>query len=359
MLENSRLPLKKVLNALDISYKEYFQYFSVLFPVVLNNQISFRDNITNVSIYEVDFSYLDFNKTEYTLRFGPHFELSPYDDFKLSPYDDNVYFLLKEDVKYNYVNFISEYPQDTNIVSNISMWKNIIERDNLENRNLLKLLKEVIFTLQPYGDTYLYQTNHFQYNENFFLKSSRDYYKFDVNKLKTEYYNSVENIRYQLLDIYIDNLVAIHKQCQSVKDRPSKSTEQNTKPKPTEQNTMSKSDTISNVVDTNKVALITATKLEVGNLALDLVTEQFLKTMPEPLRAMIAKNPASKILVANLVNLLVSNTNVQDQRLLMVNESMMTAGYMEFFKTFDIQNILNNVVNQIPSNKLDTLKEDK
>ena len=34
MLENSRLPLKKVLNALDISYKEYFQYFSVLFPIV-------------------------------------------------------------------------------------------------------------------------------------------------------------------------------------------------------------------------------------------------------------------------------------------------------------------------------------
>ena len=122
---------------------------------------------------------------------------------------------------------------------------------------------------------------------------------------------------------------------------------------------VSKSEIISNVVDTNKAALITATKLEVGNLALDLVTEQFLKTMPAPLRAMIAKNPASKILVANLVNLLVSNTNIQDQRLLMVNESMMTAGYMEFFKTFDIQNILNNVVNQIPSNKLDTLKEDK
>ena len=347
MLADSRLPLKTVLEALDVNYKEYFQYFSVLFPVVLNNQISYRDNITNIGIYEVDFSYLDFNKTEYTLRFGPDFELSPYDD----------YFLLKEDVKYNYVNFISEYPQDTNIVSNVSMWKNIIERDNLENRNLLKLLKEVIFTLQPYGDTYLYQTNHFQYNENFFLKSSRDYYKFDVNNLKTEYYNSVENIRYQLLDIYVYELLQGHKQCQSVKDRPSKSTEQNTKPKPTEQNTMSKSDTISNVVDTNKVALITATKLEVGNLALDLVTEQFLKTMPEPLRAMIAKNPASKILVANLVNLLVSNTNVQDQRLLMVNESMMTAGYMEFFKTFDIQNILNNVVNQIPSNKLDSLKE--
>ena len=347
MLTDSRLPLKTVLKALNVGYKEYFQYFSVLFPVVLNNQISYRDNITNIGIYEVDFSYLDFNKTEYTLRFGPDFELSPYDD----------YFLLKEDVKYNYVNFISEYPQDTNIVSNVSMWKNIIERDNLENRNLLKLLKEVIFTLQPYGDTYLYQTNHFQYNENFFLKSSRDYYKFDVNNLKTEYYNSVENIRYQLLDIYVYELLQGHKQCQSVKDRPSKSTEQNTKPKPTEQNTMSKSDTISNVVDTNKVALITATKLEVGNLALDLVTEQFLKTMPEPLRAMIAKNPASKILVANLVNLLVSNTNVQDQRLLMVNESMMTAGYMEFFKTFDIQNILNNVVNQIPSNKLDSLKE--
>ena len=56
MLENSRLPLKTVLNALDINYKEYFQYFSILFPVVLNNQISFRDNITNLDMYEVDFS---------------------------------------------------------------------------------------------------------------------------------------------------------------------------------------------------------------------------------------------------------------------------------------------------------------
>ena len=351
MLENSRLPLKTVLNALDISYKEYFQYFSVLFPIVLSNQISFRDNITYLDMYEVDFSYLDFSKTEYTLRFGPHFELNHY--------DDNVYFLLKEDVKYNYVNFISKYPQNTNIVSNVSMWKSIIEKDNLKNRNLLKLLKDVVLTLRPYGDIYLYQTNHFQYNENFFLKSSRDYYKFDVNNLKTEYHNSVENIYYSLFDISLDDLLAIHKQCQSVKDKPSKSTEQNTKPKPTEQTTMPKSDTISNVVDTNKVALITATKLEVGNLALDLVTEQFLKTLPVPLRAMIANNPASKILIANLVNLLVSNTNVQDQRLLMVNESMMTAGYMEFFKTFDIQSILNNVVNQIPSNKFDTLKEDK
>ena len=351
MLSNSRLPLKTVLKALNLDYKEYFEYFSVLFPVVLNNQISFRDNITNVDMYEVDFSYLDFSKTEYTLRFGPHFELNHY--------DDNVYFLLKENVNYSYVNFISEYPQNTNIVSNVSMWKSIIERDTLENRNLLKLLKDVVLTLRPYGDIYLYQTNHFQYNENFFLKSSRDYYKFDVNNLKTEYYNSVENIYYSLFDISLDDLLAIHKQCQSVKDRSSKSTEQNTKPKPTEQTTMPKSDTISNVVDTNKAALITATKLEVGNLALDLVTDQLLKTSPEPLRAMIANNPASKILVANLVNLLVSNTNVQDQRLLMVNESMMTAGYMEFFKTFDIQNILNNVVNQIPANKLDTLKEDK
>ena len=167
MLTDSRLPLKTVLNALDVNYKEYFQYFSVLFPVVLNNQISFKDNIIHLDIYEVDFSYLDFSKTEYTLRFGP--------DFQLSHYDDNVYFLLKEDVKYNYVNFISEYPQDTNIVSNVSMWKSIIERDTLENRNLLKLLKDVVLTLKPYGDTYLYQTNHFQYNQNFFLKSSQDY----------------------------------------------------------------------------------------------------------------------------------------------------------------------------------------
>ena len=349
MLSNSRLPLKVVLNVLDVSYEKYLKYFSVLFPIVYRNEITIEDNISYLDFYEVDFSYLDFNKTEYTLRFGP--------DFELSYYDDNVYFLLKKNVNYSYVNFISEYPQDTNIVSSVSMWKNIIEKDNLENRNLLKLLKDVVLTFRPYDDRYLYQTNHFQYNENFFLKSSQDYYKFDVNNLKTEYYNSVETMYYSLFDISLDDLLAIHRKCQSVKNRFSKSTEQNTKLKSTEQKTMSKSETISNVVDTNKVALITATKLEVGNLALDLVTDQLLKTLPEPLRVMIANNPASKILVANLVNILVANTNVQDQRLLTVNESMMTVGYMEFFKTFDIQSILNSVVNQIPANKLDSLKE--
>ena len=71
----------------------------------------------------------------------------------------------------------------------------------------------------------------------------------------------------------------------------------------------------------------------------------------------ILNSTIHKILVTNLINILVTNTNVQDQRLLTVNESMMTVSYMEFFKTFDIQSILNSVVNQIPANKLDNLKE--
>lgn len=343
MLSNSRLPLKKVLNVLDISYKEYFKYFSVLFPLVYSNEIVIKDDIGYLDVYEVDFSYLDLSQEEYTLRFGPNFELSDY--------DNNVYFLLKENVKYNYINFISKYPQDTNIVSNVSMWKNIIEQDDFDSDLLLRLLKEIVFTLEPYDKVALYKSNHCEYNQNSFLKSSLDYYKFDLTKLRTEHHNSVENIYYSLLDISLDDLLACHKKCKDSQTKPFK-------PKSTEQKTMSKSDTISNVVDTNKAALITATKLEVGNLALDLVTDQLLKTLPEPLRVMISNNPASKILVANLVNILVTNTNVQDKRLLTVNESMMTVGYMEFFKTFDIQNILNNVVNQIPSNKLDSLKED-
>ena len=340
MLENSRLPLKKVLNALDVSYKEYFKYFSVLFPIVYSNEVIIKDNVGYLDVYEVDFSYLDFNKTEYTLRSGP--------DFQLSHYDDNVYFLLKQDVDYEYVNFISEYPQDTNIVSNVSVWKTVIEEDNDYNKRLLKLLKEIVFNLERSYEVCLYQWSHYNYNKNFFLKSSQDYYKFDINNLKTEHHNSVENIYYSLYDISFNDLLAWHKKCQDSQTKLSKSTEQNTMPK---------SDIMSNVVDTNKTALITATKLEVGNLALDLVTDQLLKTLPEPLRVIIANNPASKILVANLVNVLVTNTNIQDQRLLTVNESMMTVGYMEFFKTFDIQSILNNVVNQIPANKLDSLKE--
>ena len=149
MLKNSRLPLKTVLNALDISYKEYFKYFSVLFPLVYRNEIVIKDNISYLDPYEVDFSYLDFNKTEYTLRFGP--------DFQLSHYADNVYFLLKQDVDYKDINFISKYPQDTNIVSNVSTWKIVIEEDNEYNKRLLKLLKEIVFTLERSYEVCLYQ----------------------------------------------------------------------------------------------------------------------------------------------------------------------------------------------------------
>lgn len=109
------------------------------------------------------------------------------------------------------------------------------------------------------------------------------------------------------------------------------------------------------VIDQNKAALITATKLEVGHLALDLITEQVLKTLPVPLQMLVTNNPLVKIAVANLINVIILQTGLSDPKIQAVNEAMLTVSWMETIKTFDFKAILDGVLSNIPAGKLDTL----
>lgn len=128
---------------------------------------------------------------------------------------------------------------------------------------------------------------------------------------------------------------------------------------PTQGNTMStraeSNKVSSSILDSNKNAIIAATKLEVGGLALDLITDQIVKGIPESFRPLIAGNPLFKIAVANAVNLLVLQTNIDDPKLLILNDAMMTKSYSSMLESFDLTSLLSTVLTQIPAGKLKTL----
>lgn len=111
----------------------------------------------------------------------------------------------------------------------------------------------------------------------------------------------------------------------------------------------------SNLLDANKSALVAATKLEVGNIALGLVTEQVTKVLPPPLQLLLTDSPLVKIAVANLVNVLISQLNTSDPKILAVNESILTVAYMETLRSFNIESIISNVLSGIPVEKLDLI----
>ena len=101
--------------------------------------------------------------------------------------------------------------------------------------------------------------------------------------------------------------------------------------------------------------MITAAKLEVGNLAINLVTEQLLKLLPPPATMLLKDNPLLKVAVANLVQVLSSAIPVDDARVGVVVDSMMTASYIELLNSFDLQSIVTDMLDKLPKSKLTTL----
>lgn len=105
-------------------------------------------------------------------------------------------------------------------------------------------------------------------------------------------------------------------------------------------------------VDKNKEALIAATKIEVGTIALDLITKQLIKALPEPVQLVVGQSPLIKIAIANLANVMIAQLSVEDQRLLAVNEAMLTVAYTETIRTFKFQEIIEGALAGIPKESL-------
>ncbi|AND75337.1 hypothetical protein FDH01_gp285 [Acinetobacter phage vB_AbaM_ME3] len=123
---------------------------------------------------------------------------------------------------------------------------------------------------------------------------------------------------------------------------------------PSKENTLMSS-IVSTTLDKNKEALITATKLEVGNIALDLVTKQLVKALPEPMQVLVGQSPLVKIAVANLANVVVSQLSVSDPRITAINDAMLTVAFAETIRTFNFQEIIESALSGIPKGSLDLI----
>lgn len=109
---------------------------------------------------------------------------------------------------------------------------------------------------------------------------------------------------------------------------------------------------VTTTIDKNKEALIAATKIEVGTIALDLITKQLIKALPEPVQLVVGQSPLIKIAIANLANVMISQLSIEDQRLLAVNEAMLTVAYTETIRTFKFQEIIEGALAGIPKESL-------
>lgn len=108
----------------------------------------------------------------------------------------------------------------------------------------------------------------------------------------------------------------------------------------------------------NKTAAIAATKLEVGELALNLISDQVLKTLPPVVQMVVGDNPAFKIAIANVVNVALSQLPVDDPRVAIVNEAMMTVAYKQMLEQFNFQKMLSGIMDKLPTSKLNALSEE-
>lgn len=113
------------------------------------------------------------------------------------------------------------------------------------------------------------------------------------------------------------------------------------------------------ILDKNKESLFLATKIEVGGLALDLVSQQIVKTIPEAFQPLIANNVFFKIGIANAINLLILQTNVNDKRIEILNDSMMTKAYIDMLDSFDLTKLLGEILTKLPVDKIQTLVDEK
>lgn len=109
---------------------------------------------------------------------------------------------------------------------------------------------------------------------------------------------------------------------------------------------------LSNVKKNNKDAIILASKLEIGGMAIDLISAQIAKAFPKEYQQIIESTPLAKILIANLVVLLIQQTDVQDDKILAVSETMLISSYQQLNQSFDLVGMLKNVINEIDPSKL-------
>lgn len=310
-LPNAALPVQKVLDFFGITLDQYFKLAEVPFPVVTEY---------GRVIYDT-YQYYDATASEPTdsgrSDMTPHQILRDgYIDYGMFKNEGSKAF------KFRYRRL-----------------------GNDENRTDLTYDAEFMSTQTKDSSTWLYLDRNTGIHRKDFRLQSKSYpfSSFDVVNCVHPDYTKITDGKHKGVYDPVSNTIII----EPLSTRTSKTTTQSG-------NTFMSIQTDS-LVEQNKQALITATKLEVGTLALDLVSAQVVKTLPVPVQVLVGENPLVKVAIANVINLILAQTSVDDERLLAVNEAMMTVAWMETIKTLDIKSMVEAALGSLPAAKLEAL----
>lgn len=313
-MSSTYLPLQQVIDFFGITIQQYFSLVNVPFPVITR-----------------------YGRVVYLAGSGDYIR---YDANDNNPNDSDITTIRDDHVSNFYIDF-SIFNKDLDIADTVFRYNNCAldyNKTTINNRRIETQTKE----------------------------SSRDLYYDLVTGLCTNISSSFSEVTPEYPFFTLDLINDVHPWYEIIRKGTPNSGSYNASSRtinisssPLSKGNKRMSLTDNSIIDANKQALLLATKLEVGSLALGLITEQAMKALPAPLQLLVANNPLLKIAVANLINLVVLQTGLDDDRVLAVNDAMLTVSWMETINAFDFKAVIDGALAGIPSGKIEALVKAK
>lgn len=103
-------------------------------------------------------------------------------------------------------------------------------------------------------------------------------------------------------------------------------------------------DFVTKVINNNKTAAASAAYMEAGRMANDKAATILSKKAPLMVRGYV-DTPLGKLLIANIAQLALEQLRPNDQRASKLAKAMQVQAYSELIRTFDIQGMLDEILN--------------
>lgn len=108
---------------------------------------------------------------------------------------------------------------------------------------------------------------------------------------------------------------------------------------------------ISNVIDKNKAALITAGKIEAGNIVIKRISKLITPKLPMMVRG-YADTPAGRLVLANIFNFAVMQYASQNKNAVMLADAALQGTMVEMLQSFNFNDLIDQVIDGVDVSKL-------
>lgn len=113
---------------------------------------------------------------------------------------------------------------------------------------------------------------------------------------------------------------------------------------------------ISNVIDKNKSALITAGKIEAGNIVIKRISKLITPKLPMLVRG-YADTPAGRLVLANIFNFAVTQYAGQNKNAVMLADAALQGAMVEMMQSFNFNDLIDQVIDGVDLSRLTSDEE--